>query len=213
MEPRFTRGRFVHVVALVNLDAGTGEILYINPATAALEGPGSNEYGVELQFNAAAGQLLFSHKPQVLVDSCRDDNEPRTGLINLDFPFSPDMKEVVLLINGREQSRYVAGAIDLPVDARIELGEPKPASPHRRTLKGPPEAKRSGVTYTVQARSAGEDAWQTLAVGRSVPDIEVDVNQFPSAEKVQVRVLMTNGFEQRLVGEHEIVVGNLDEGR
>lgn len=69
------------------------------------------------------------------------------------------------------------------------------------------------MTYTVQARAAGENVWQTLAVGRNAPDIEVDVNQFPSAEKIQVRVLMTNGFEQRTVGEHEIVVGNLDEGR
>jgi hypothetical protein len=209
---RFTRGQFVHIVASVNLDAGTGEILYVNPAGAAMEGSASNEHGVELQVTDAAGQILFSKKPQVLLNSEGNPNS-RTGLVNEAVPFTKGMHEVLLMMNGQIQSRFVAGQADLPADASITLNQAQPSSPNRRALTGPPEARQSGMTYTIQARAAGDKVWQTLAVGRSVPDIEVDVNQFPAAKKVQVRVLMTNGFEARFVGEHEVVVGNLDEGR
>ena len=210
MQPRFSRGQFIHIVATVNLDAGTGEIGYVNPGGAAMESYASNEYGVELQVTDGAGQILFSKKPLVLLNS-EDEGNQRTGLVNEAVPFIQGMQEVLLLMNGQVTSRYVAGQLDLPPDARIELSEARLPSPNRRALTGPPEARRSGMTYTVQARAAGENVWQTLAVGRSIPDIEVDVNQFPSPEKIQVRVLITNGFEARIVGEHEITVGDLDE--
>jgi hypothetical protein len=212
MQPRFTRGQFVHIIAAVNLRAGTGEILSVTPTGGAMQYSGSNEDSVELQVQDAAGHILFSKKSRVLLNS-EGDPDARAGLINEAVPVTQGMQEVLLLINGQVASRYIAGRLDLPSDARIVLSEARLPSPNRRALTGPPEARRTGMTYTVQARAVGEKVWQTLAVGRSVPDIEVDVNQFPSAEKVQVRVFMTNGFEQRLVGEHEIVVGNLDEGR
>jgi hypothetical protein len=209
LESRLTRGQFVHVVAALDLHAGTGQILYVNPAAAAIEGSASNEHGIELQFTDAAGQILFSRTPQVLINACEDAAAPRTGLISEDVPLIQGMKEVLLLMHGQVQSRYVAGEIDLPVDAEITLGGALPGRPHRRALVGSPEARRSGVTYTVQARRAGQAIWQTIAVGRSIPDTEVNLNQFPSAEQVEVRVLMTNGFEERILAEHKIVVGDL----
>lgn len=207
MENRFTRGQFVHVVATVNLREGTGEILYVNPTTTAPALAAPNKHGVELQALDANGRVLVTNKPQVLFEGRHDDPLPRAGLVSADLPFVPGMQEVRLLINGQVASRHVAGAMDPLADAAIVLGGPPPDSPNRRTLSAPPEARRGGVTYTVQARAQGQAAWQTLAIGRSTPDVEVDVNQFPQADKIRVRVLMTNGFEQRLVAEREIVVG------
>jgi hypothetical protein len=208
MEPKLAQGQFVHVVAAVNLSAGTGKILYVNPATVATVGTASNEYAVELQFNDAAGQLLLSHKPQVLIDSCEDSGHARMGLINEDVPYLQGMKEILLLVNGQVQSRYVAGDAVMPAAAGITLGGAQPSSPHRRALTAESAVEQSGITYTVQAKPASESAWRTISVGRSRPDIDVNVNQFPSAKKVDVRVLMTNGFEERILSEHEIVVGN-----
>lgn len=206
---RVAGGRFVHVVAALDLQAGTGQILYVSPAAIALEGAASNDHGVELQFNDTAGQILFSRTPQVLINACEDAAAPRTGMVNEAVPFVEGMKEALLLINGQVQSRYVAGALDPPADAGIVLSEPLPDSPHRRRIAGPPEARRSGVAYTIQARPAGAAVWQTIAAGRAAPDVEVNLNQFPSAAKVELRVLMTNGFEDRVLAEREIVVGDL----
>lgn len=210
IKARLTRGQFVHVVAVVNFDAGTGEIRYVNPAKVATERAVSNEFGVELQFKDADGQLLSSHQPQVLLDS-EDRTNAHAGLVSHNAPFVQGMKEVLLLINGQVKSRYTAGDIRLPAMPEIMLVDAEPGKPHRRRLTGAQDAQRSGITYTVQARPAGEVSWQTISAGRSVPDSEINVNQFPGAQKIEVRILMTNGFEELIIAEREIVVGNLGE--
>lgn len=208
MELSVTQGDFVHIVATVDLNAGTGKILHVNRAKVATQSSAQNDYGVELRFHDAAGQELLSMMPQLLFESCDAEDETRAGLINQDVPYIPGMKEVVLLVNGQVQSRYVAGELLSTAEAGFDVGETAPQSPHRRQLSSHAMPEQEGITYTVQARPAGEAVWQTIAVGRSKPDMEVNVNQFPSAEKIDVRVVMTNGFEEEIVAEHRIVVGN-----
>lgn len=81
---------------------------------------------------------------------------PHIGLVNYDAPFISGMKEVLLVINGQVQSRYVADDVDLPANAEIVLGDTGPIKRHRRKLLGPPDARRNGITYTVRAQPAAE---------------------------------------------------------
>ena len=53
-------------------------------------------------------------------------------------------------------------------------------------------------------RPAGEQTWQTIAVGRRTPEVVIDRNQFPGAESAKVRVLRSTGFEDSIVAEDEI---------
>jgi hypothetical protein len=105
--------------------------------------------------NDAAGRVLFSHQPQVLLDSEGHVN-PYIGLVNYDAPLISGMKEVLLMINGQVQSRYVADDFDLPANAGMVLGDTGPIKPHWHKLLGPPDARRNGITYTVQAQPAAE---------------------------------------------------------
>lgn len=209
MKSKLIKGRFIHIVASVELDTGNSEILYVNPSSFAIEPitPDENTYRVELQFIDAEGRQLFSHTPQLQIASCDDSSDlAYEGLINESVSYVNDIKEIRLFVNENEQSRYVAGDFAQAVDPGVALGGPLPDSPHRRGLTARPDASESGFTYTIQARPVGESQWQTISVGRSTPDIDVNVNQFPSAERIDVRVLKTNGVDEEVILEEEIAI-------
>jgi hypothetical protein len=67
---------------------------------------------------------------------------------------------------------------------------------------------REGVTYTVQVRPEGSEAWRTITVGRDTPETEIDRNQFPGSRHVDVRVLRTTGFDENVVAEQKFDLGN-----
>ena len=200
----------VHVVAVLNLQARTGQILYVNPTSAVAPAAASTEHGVELQVNDGEGRPMLRRLPHLLFIACEDPSAASQALLTEDLPLEPGTREVVLLIDGQVRSWHVSSPLDLDVAAGIVVSDPLPGRPNRRALTGRSRARHPGVTYTVQARPGPDSHWQTVAVGRATPDTEVDVNQFPSAERVEVRVLMTNGFEERALATEEITVGDLD---
>jgi hypothetical protein len=51
------------------------------------------------------------------------------------------------------------------------------------------------VTYTVQAKADGAP-WRTVALGLPLPSTDIDVNQFPGARRLEIRVLQSDGFEE-----------------
>jgi hypothetical protein len=128
------------------------------------------------------------------------------------------MKVVRLWINGQEVSKYEAGAPPAAgapaaavgaggmapggADASLALEAAGADRPHRRQLRmGAGSQPRRGVTYTVQVKPEGSDAWHTISVGRDTPETEIDRNQFPGSRKVDVRVLQTTGFDERVMAE------------
>jgi hypothetical protein len=218
MQSKLERGQFVHVVATVDLAKHTGEIRYVNPATTGISttAPGSEE--VELSVEDATGAKKKTWHPVVRFPSSEDGNKPTIGLIQEDIPREPWMKVLRLSINGQEVSKYEAGASPPAAAAGATLGAAPGAAapslaleaagsdrPHRRQLRinaGP--QPRQGVTYTVQVKPDGADAWQTISVGRDTPATEIDRNQFPGSREVDVRVLQTTGFDERVLAEQKL---------
>jgi hypothetical protein len=47
----------------------------------------------------------------------------------------------------------------------------------------------------------GASNWQTLAIGLPSPTTHVDVNQFPGAKSVRIRVLESDGFSEDKIFE------------
>ena len=54
----------------------------------------------------------------------------------------------------------------------------------------------AGVTYSVQVRPDNKSTWDTIAVSRPTPEVDVDRNQFAGANRAEVRVLRTTGFDE-----------------
>ena len=77
----------------------------------------------------------------------------------------------------------------------ITLAGAGPDAPHRMLIESA-ALPTPGVTYSVQAKPDSSATWMTLAVGLDAPTSEVNINQFPGAKSIDVRVLRTDGFTE-----------------
>lgn len=201
-------GDFVHVVATVNTKSEGGKILYVNPSTSTIQTDASPEAGVELVVEDAHGQILYREAVVVRRSSCEGTEQGEVGLVQADIPRQTGMKSVSLLVNGKEVSRYAAGVFSaIPEAANLGLASATEVAPHRRRLTLVQAAElqpTTGVTYSVQVKPDTGGPWNTIAVGRPTPSVEIDRNQFAGARKAEVRILRTTGFDEEVVAQ-EIV--------
>jgi hypothetical protein len=208
-------GKFVHVVASVDLAGGAGKLLYVNPSTVSAKpeaepsgapGPESQPAGdFELLIEDAEGRALKSIRPTILLPS-DTEGAPTTGLIDEDIPYIEGMKRLVLLHGGSRVSVHEAGA-PAPLAAAgsaLDMGVAPPGQSEKRMMTLENARPEQGISYTVQVRPEGTASWQTIAVGRNTPDFRIDRNQFAGADRASVRVLRTTGFEDQIVAEQEI---------
>src|SRR5262249_13682619 len=193
MKTEIKTGSFVHVVATINKTSGDGKIMYVNPSASTLASDAVTDKDVELAAYDDNGNEII-REPVVVRRSSNEPDRPNdVGLIQADLPRLPDMKSVRLLLKGQEVSRYDSGPkpVGPPAGARFGLALAGNASANRRPLKISELAGMqpvSGVTYTVQVKPDNKDAWDTIAVSRPTPDVEVDRNQFAGAKRATVRV-------------------------
>ena len=201
-------GNFVHVVATVNTKAQEGKILYVNPSTSMFQSDAPSNHGVQLVVESDNGQELHREAVVVRYSSCEDPHSCDVGLIQADLPRLPGMQSVLLTVNDKEVSRYDAGTpIDVPHTAGLDLAAAMPGAPNRRQLTLTQAAglqPTPGITYAVQVKPDNGVHWNTIAVGRPTPDVEVDRNQFAGAKKAEIRVLRTTGFDEEVIA-HETV--------
>lgn len=218
------QNRLIHVVGTVDLKVGSGEFLYVNPIRAAGVPAGGENAGVagppdaaapplrpfELVAESAQGKELGRFRPPILLPSEAGD-KPTEGLIDVAIPFVQGMQRLVLLHNGKEAAVFEAGppataaAVPAAGPPVIAMGAAPPGKPEKRemTVEGVPQAE-PGVSYTVQVRPEGHQAWQTIAVGKSSPHFQLDRNQFPGAASATVRVLRSTGFDSEVVDEKQV---------
>lgn len=207
--PKRLSGRFVHVVARVDLDKRTGKILYVNPATAGVKMAAGGDPTVRLRFADADGAEVASLNPVLHLASCEARAAHRSALIQEDVELAPGMTSIELQVDGNTVDSYTAGK--LAVGAASQKGKLtaqklKGASPFagpkmQLGTAGVEWLAVDGVSYTVQAKPTQASPWSTLAVGGSTPSVTVDANQFPGSKSVIVRVLRTNGFFEDVVAE------------
>lgn len=118
------------------------------------------------------------------------------------------MRSIVLLVDGKEVSRFDAGMSTAPMqDTLMGLEMSAGPSPNRQMLtltQAQGLQPTPGVTYSVQVKPDTGKHWSTIAVGRPTPKVEIDRNQFAGAKKAEVRVLRTNGFDESVIA-HDVV--------
>lgn len=196
-------GKFVSVVAHADLNGGKGEILYVNPVSRSLEADAQAERSddFELVVYDAADQVLARVRPVVRVPASTSAGGAIHALIQEDIPYAPGMASVALSYRGKEVSRFRAGAPGAPARG---LGLAPPSAAGNRLAASNAAPAEPGVSYTVMVKRDDEPHWQSIAVGRSRPEFELDRNQFPGAHKVKVKVLRTTGFEQDVISEEDV---------
>jgi hypothetical protein len=189
-------GTFAHVAGTFDLTQRTGTIDYVTPVRTAADSTDVHDEGIHLVGETSTKQRLFDQVVNPQRNSCAP--HAQTGTYDEYIPVVPELHRIALLINGSVAAEYLRGNADAA--GAVTLGAAALNSPHKFAL-APSQAAASvqGVTYTVQAKADDEQNWQTIAVGLTTPNAEVDVNQFPGAKAVDVRVLQTDGFSETQV--------------
>ena len=208
MKSEIKTGSFVHVVATINKTGGDGKIMYVNPSVSTIASDAVADKDVELAAYDSNGTEIYRGPVVVRRSSNEPDRPNDVGLIQADLPRMPDMKSVCLLLKGQEISRYDGGPKPPGAAAKtlgLELGGS--ATANRRPLKinelgGLQPA--AGVTYSVQVKPDNKETWDTIAVSRPTPDVDVDRNQFAGAKRATIRVLRTTGFDEDVIAEDTI---------
>lgn len=207
--PKKLSGRFVHVVARVDLAKRTGRILYVNPATTGVKLAAGSDPTVRLRFASADGAEIAWSNPVLHLASCEARAASRSALIQEDVELVSGMTSIELQVDGNTVDSYTAGklAADAPPKKRnltakkLQGASPFAGPKMQLETAGLESPAVDGVSYTVQAKPTPAAPWTTLAVGGSTPSVTVDANQFPGSKSVIVRVLRTNGFFEDVVAE------------
>lgn len=204
------RGHFVHVIARLNVKESNGKIMYVNPASFATTTDESGDKDTLLVVLSQAHEVLTTIHPFLRLPSCDEEGGRDVALIQEDIPVIKGMRFIKLIHNGKTCDIFDAGEFAAVNEGAgiapiPTLAVAAPFANRRKLILGGSfetlTMETRGLTYTVQARPHGAKAWQTLAVGRLTPDLEVDVNQFPGATEVDIRVLRTNGFSEEVISE------------
>lgn len=210
--PKKLSGRFVHVVARVDLDKRTGKILYVNPATTGVKMVAGGDPEVRLRFAGADGTEIASVNPVLHLASCEARASCRSALIQEDVEFVPGMTTIELQVDGNTIDSYTAGkpAAKTPSKTgKLTAKQLQGASPFagpkmQLEMAGTNSLEVDGMSYTMQAKPTQTAPWTTLAVGSRTPTMTVDANQFPGSKSVIVRILKTNGFSEEVIAEEMI---------
>ncbi|MEY9590854.1 hypothetical protein ABIA06_003145 [Bradyrhizobium yuanmingense] len=208
MKTEIKSGSFVHVVATINKTAGDGKIMYVNPSVSTVASDAATDDEVELVAYDANGKEVYRNPVVVRRSSAEPDRPNDVGLIQADLPRLAGMKSVSLQLKGKEISRYEAGAAPpKPAAGAFGLELAGAAAASRRPLKIDQLAGLepvAGVTYSVQVRPDNKSTWDTIAVSRPTPEVDVDRNQFAGAKRAEVRVLRTTGFDEEIIAEDTV---------
>ncbi|MER8408169.1 hypothetical protein NKH16_26470 [Mesorhizobium sp. M1307] len=196
MENELIFGQYAHVAGTFDLSAKSGTIDYVTPIKTAQRAAEAPTGTIHLIGESHDQKRLFDQVVHPQRNSCAPN--AAQGTFEAVIPVNPSLGSIRLEIDGKIAAVFQRGQ-KVPA-ASLSLGPPDPARPHRVMVNAPPSQVASeGVTYTVQAKPGGSENWQTLAVGLPVPQTSLDVNQFPGAKSVEVRVLQSDGFSEEQI--------------
>jgi hypothetical protein len=190
---------WVHVVGTFDFAGPAGAITSVQPASDVSQVLAGGIDRIHLKGVDKNNGELFDVAVNPLINSCSPD--PERGTFEEYVQLVPNLYRVDLVIDGQAVGSFAPGRA--PKVDGIQLGAPVPGSSHRIPLTSKtPNAEN--VSYTIQVRPTDTTIWQTVGIGLPNIDLgEVDINQFPGATGLDIRVLQTDGFtEQEVFLDH-----------
>jgi hypothetical protein len=55
----------------------------------------------------------------------------------------------------------------------------------------------ASVSYDIQVSQDNGESWETVGVGQSTPNVDIDLSDFQSDRPLEVRIVATVGFETK----------------
>lgn len=204
MEVNMASGAFVNVVATINLTQKTGKILYVNPVSRALVSAPAVDTDVEIRVLSADGQSLQAVPVPVKLNTCSDSLPDKIGIVDAIVPSHPDARQLQLLIYGQVVDTFSAGTA-APEVSNLRREETTDSAVSF-AWDAPGDADTTNITYNIQSSIDDGQTWQTIAVGRTSPEVEIDRSQFPPGSRVTVRVIATDGFTSNVTDSETFAI-------
>ena len=179
----------VSVVATVNLTAVSGQIRYVTPLERRrpMKGTGSDAV---LRVADDTGTVLGEFPVEVRLDSEILPGQDLHGLVDAVVEVDPEARAIELVVDSTVVDRYhVGGAAPQMRAARVE------GTTDGLVVAGE-ATEAEAATYAVQVSTDDGRSWQTVAVGRTTPSVEIDRSVFAPGQTVRVRVMASNGLER-----------------
>ncbi len=200
--PQLAQGKFLNVIATVNLTKQTGKIQHVHPIESAQLGRAEATSSTRVRLLDASGSPLRDEPVELRLGSCPMPGEDQTGLVDAILPFDPGIQVVELLLNGQVIDTFAASPVQ-PAISNVRAGAA--ARPgHVALAWDVHHAPASTVSYSVQVSTNEGRTWQTVAVRQPTPTAEINLEQFRPAKKVHVRVIASDGFNTQMTSQQEI---------
>ncbi len=186
-------GRFVSIVATLNLTRHTGKILYVNHVQRALVVPQQVMEGrAFIRLFDRGGKLLGQFPSAIREDTDIPPGEDRTALIDVVIQEFSNVGRVELVVDGKLlDGRKVS--LRPPVVKRVQISNPdRKGFRVARWEASHPE--KLPLTYLVQISSDGGKTWETLAVGLRVPRLDLTPEQLKDRAGATIRVTANDGY-------------------
>ncbi len=210
LEREFREGDFLAVAASVNVTRRTAEIVDARRLERALVPVGDPGPTLELRALDAGGAELARWNVPFLPNSEREPGEDLMGVLDAVVPYVEGLAAIEVLVEGNVADRFAAAAVGAVGPAELSVEQAMGAAavgmgPGAVTLDwsaaGPaPE----GATYDIQASTDGGVSWLTLAMGLTEPQATVDLEGLVSDGPIELRVLVKEGFVQRVLDTVEV---------
>ncbi|RVJ45882.1 hypothetical protein CN176_03625 [Sinorhizobium medicae] len=209
VERTLQKGDFLVVAASVNLTKKTANIVDARRLDQALVPVGDPGSALVLRGLNAAGAEIGRWNVPFLANSEREPGEDLIGVLDAVVPFPEGLKTVEVVVDGKAADTFTApdpGALtslDADIQKGVEVTE-KRANAVTLEIAGGGGRTPEGVTYDVQASTDGGATWTTVGIGLTEPVTTVDISGLGAKGAVQLRVMVKEGFEQRVVDTVEV---------
>lgn len=201
LEVMMDSGDFINVIGIVNLTRETGKIEYVNPVSKVLVPESVDESPVTIREKNSDNEVLREIPAQIKLNSCANPDEDQTAIVDFVTPYNPEIAALELLINGKIVDTFSPGALETP---NISLLSAVSADTSTELAWDAAADADSNIRYNVQVSDDDGASWETVAVGKTTPDLTIDREQFQAAERLQVRVIATNGFRSSIVTTQDL---------
>jgi len=191
---------WIQVVGIYNRVDNSGEFIGIQPAENVNAPQNLPNTQLVISVENEGGEHLGRVPVTPNYGSCNDVVNEGTFQTFIELPINTSVLR--LLHDGQQLAIYRAPILS-------PTSSPESFGLGVRTDHSVPLTQSSSAepnsTYTVQARERGSSIWQTLDIGLDRPDKGVlDLNQFPGAAVIEVRVLKSSGFKTTEIDRTEI---------
>jgi hypothetical protein len=170
--------KWLNVVGTVNYTVRKGTIDVVQALTGERMPAGTDERA-RLQLVNDNGTVIGTFPARVKLETCRDEGDDETGIIDSFLPIDERAARVDLLIGQ-----------DTVASKRARAG----AGPAGFAAPPPP-------SFTVQLSDDDGATWQTVAIGLPRPEYPVRRGDLPARPRLRIRFLVNEGFDTRLVRE------------